>query len=230
VEHRQAFQTEEKTLALATEELKDMLQYGHLELADKTMDPGYIQHNPNVPQGRDGFKPVHEPRPRPRPEDAKRFGGWINPGFLTLIDAVVQLHDVGTGRRRSRRPQRANTTGIIFDLVRARETAWIQEAWDEAVIIPPRLREAIEAEKATRLQPRAGRNHRVVHGRARGPPISINVRIKRRSGNRQSRAAARAGTGRRVIRLPTGLAPAQLITFRSRSLTPQVPLIVEWPG
>jgi len=47
---------EEKTLAMATEELKDMLQYGHLELADKTMDPGYIQHNPNVPQGRDGFK------------------------------------------------------------------------------------------------------------------------------------------------------------------------------
>lgn len=47
---------EQKTLALGTEELKDMLQYGHLELADKTMDPGYIQHNPNVPQGRDGFK------------------------------------------------------------------------------------------------------------------------------------------------------------------------------
>ena len=47
---------ETKTLELATEELKDMLQYGHLELADKTMDPGYIQHNPNVPQGRDGFK------------------------------------------------------------------------------------------------------------------------------------------------------------------------------
>ena len=37
---------EKETLALATEELKDMLQYGHLELADKTMDPGYIQHNP----------------------------------------------------------------------------------------------------------------------------------------------------------------------------------------
>src|SRR5262245_383484 len=34
---------EKKNLALATEELKDMLQYGHLELADKTMDPGYIQ-------------------------------------------------------------------------------------------------------------------------------------------------------------------------------------------
>jgi predicted SnoaL-like aldol condensation-catalyzing enzyme len=56
VEYRKFSAEEQKTLALATEELKDMLQYGHLELADKTMAPGYIQHNPNVPQGRDGFK------------------------------------------------------------------------------------------------------------------------------------------------------------------------------
>ncbi len=46
---------EQLNIGLATEELKDMLQYGHLELADKTVDPGYIQHNPNVPQGRKGF-------------------------------------------------------------------------------------------------------------------------------------------------------------------------------
>ncbi len=45
-----------KNIGIATMELKDMLQYGHLELADKVMDPSYVQHNPNVPQGRDGFK------------------------------------------------------------------------------------------------------------------------------------------------------------------------------
>ena len=45
---------EKRNLEIGTMELKDMLQYGHLELADKVMDPGYIQHNPNVPQGRDG--------------------------------------------------------------------------------------------------------------------------------------------------------------------------------
>ena len=60
------------TLALATEELKDMLQYGHLELADKTMDPGYIQHNPNVPQGRDGFKAFMSRRPGRTAADASR--------------------------------------------------------------------------------------------------------------------------------------------------------------
>lgn len=41
---------EQKTLALANEELKDMLNYVHLELADETLDPSHIQHNPNVPR------------------------------------------------------------------------------------------------------------------------------------------------------------------------------------
>jgi predicted SnoaL-like aldol condensation-catalyzing enzyme len=47
---------EQGNIGLATEEFKDMLQYAHLELADKTMDIDCIQHNPNVPQGREGFK------------------------------------------------------------------------------------------------------------------------------------------------------------------------------
>ena len=76
MEHRQAVEGRREDAALATEELKDMLQYGHLELADKTMDPGYIQHNPNVPQGRDGFKAVHEPRSGTRrdPSRSSRSG------------------------------------------------------------------------------------------------------------------------------------------------------------
>ena len=42
---------ERRKLELATLEMKYMLQYGHLDLADTVMDPGYLQHNPNVPQG-----------------------------------------------------------------------------------------------------------------------------------------------------------------------------------
>jgi hypothetical protein len=38
-----------------------MLQYGHLELADKIMDAGYIQHDPNVPRGPWRIQAVHEP-------------------------------------------------------------------------------------------------------------------------------------------------------------------------
>jgi predicted SnoaL-like aldol condensation-catalyzing enzyme len=40
---------------IANTEFKDILQYGHVELAEKVMAPGYIQHNPNVPTGRDGL-------------------------------------------------------------------------------------------------------------------------------------------------------------------------------
>ncbi len=95
---------EEQTLAMATEELKDMLQYGHLELADKTMDPGYIQHNPNVPQGRDGFKQFMSRVPGRTPREIK--AEWVNAPSLTLINgsSVFTVDDVGPdgqGPRRS---------------------------------------------------------------------------------------------------------------------------------
>src|SRR5271165_2774995 len=80
---------EKETLSLATEELKDMLQYGHLELADKTMDPGYIQHNPNVPQGRDGFKTFMSRVPGRTPKEIKPE--WANAPVLTLINGPYSL-------------------------------------------------------------------------------------------------------------------------------------------
>src|SRR6202034_1968784 len=84
---------EKETRDLATEELKDMLQYGHLELAYKTMDPGYIQHNPDVPQGRDGFKAFMSRIPGRRPEDAKPLGPEWPRGapVLTLINGPYSL-------------------------------------------------------------------------------------------------------------------------------------------
>jgi hypothetical protein len=45
---------EQKNLAIATRELKDMLQYNHLEVADEVMADSDILHNPNVPNGREG--------------------------------------------------------------------------------------------------------------------------------------------------------------------------------
>ena len=39
---------EQKNIEIANGEFKDILQYGHLELAEKYMAPTYIQHNPNV--------------------------------------------------------------------------------------------------------------------------------------------------------------------------------------
>ncbi|MGD2168453.1 MAG: ester cyclase, partial [Gammaproteobacteria bacterium] len=46
---------ERANIEIANVEFKDILQYGHVELAEQVMAPGYIQHNPNVPTGRDGF-------------------------------------------------------------------------------------------------------------------------------------------------------------------------------
>lgn len=127
---------EEKTLALGTEELKDMLQYGHLELADKTMDPGYIQHNPNVPQGRDGFKQFMSRIPGRRPEDAKPIKAeWLNPPVLTLVEGPYCLF---MWDRKAKDPDDASReyTWNHFDVVRV-ENGFIKEHWDEARINPP---------------------------------------------------------------------------------------------
>src|SRR5437867_11459359 len=86
---------EEKTLAMATEELKDMLQYGHLELADRSMDPGYIQHNPNVPQGRDGFKQFMSRIPGRTPREIKPE--WVNAPVLTLKIGRASCRESGEG-------------------------------------------------------------------------------------------------------------------------------------
>jgi predicted SnoaL-like aldol condensation-catalyzing enzyme len=48
------------------------------------MDPGYIQHNPNVPQGRDGFKQFMSRVPGRTPREIKTE--WVNPPVLTLIN------------------------------------------------------------------------------------------------------------------------------------------------
>ena len=124
---------EEKTLAMATEELKDMLQYGHLELADKTMDPGYIQHNPNVPQGRDGFKQFMARVPGRAPRDIK--AEWVNAPVLTLINGPYAFM---MWERTAKDPDDPNReyTWNHFDVVRT-ENNLIREHWDEARINPP---------------------------------------------------------------------------------------------
>jgi predicted SnoaL-like aldol condensation-catalyzing enzyme len=124
---------EQKTLAMATEELKDMLQYGHLELADKTMDPGYIQHNPNVPQGRDGFKQFMSRGPGRTPREIK--SEWVNAPVLTLTNGPYAFM---MWERTAKDPDDPNREykWNHFDVVRI-ENGLIKEHWDEARINPP---------------------------------------------------------------------------------------------
>ncbi len=124
---------EKKTLAMATEELKDMLQYGHLELADKTMDADYIQHNPAVPQGRDGFKAFMSRVPGRTPEPIKEE--WKNAPVLTLINGpyAFMMWD-----RKVKDPADPSKEYVWnhYDVVRI-ENGKIKEHWDEAIINPP---------------------------------------------------------------------------------------------
>ena len=118
---------------MATGELKDMLQYGHLELADKTMDPSYIQHNPNVPQGRDGFKQFMSRVPGRTPREIKPE--WVNAPVLTLINGP---YSIMMWERRAKDPDDPTReyNWNHFDVVRI-ENNLIKEHWDEARINPP---------------------------------------------------------------------------------------------
>jgi predicted SnoaL-like aldol condensation-catalyzing enzyme len=124
---------EQKNLAIATKELKDMLQYGHLEIADEVMADSYIQHNPNVPGGREGFKKFFSALPNRKPEPIKE--AWKNPPTLTLVSGpyVFMMWD-----RKAKDPADPSKeyTWDHFDMVRV-ENGKIQEHWDEAKKNPP---------------------------------------------------------------------------------------------
>ena len=127
---------ERRNLELGVLELKDMLQYGHLELADQVMDPGYIQHNPNVPQGRDGFKQFMSRTPGRTPVEIKPE--WVRPPSLTLVSGpyVLMMWD-----RTEKDPNDAAREYVWnhFDVIRV-ENGLIKEHWDEAVVAAPAAR------------------------------------------------------------------------------------------
>ena len=127
---------ERRNLELGVLELKDMLQYGHLDLADTVMDPGYIQHNPNVPQGRDGFKQFMSRTPGRTPVEIKPE--WVRPPSLTLVSGpyVLMMWD-----RKDKDPNDAAREYVWnhFDVIRI-ENGLIKEHWDEAVIAAPPAR------------------------------------------------------------------------------------------
>jgi predicted SnoaL-like aldol condensation-catalyzing enzyme len=123
-------ESEQRNLALATRELKDMLQYGHLELADEEMDADYIQHNPNVPQGRDGFKQFMSRVPGRVPQPIKPE--WKTAPALTLVNGPYVLMMWDRKEKDPADPTKEYTWNH-FDLLRI-ENGWVKEHWDEATI------------------------------------------------------------------------------------------------
>jgi predicted SnoaL-like aldol condensation-catalyzing enzyme len=124
---------EEQTLELAKSEFKDMLQYAHLEVADKTMDPGYIQHNANFEQGREAFKRIMSSRPGRRPEDAKPIKDeWLDPPVLTLVNGPYCLLMMQRTDKDPDDPSRTYKWNH-FNVIRV-ENGLIKEHWDDFIV------------------------------------------------------------------------------------------------
>lgn len=116
---------EQETKKLGMVEFKDILQYGHTELALQAMAPGYMQHNMNVPGGRDNFIKNFSTRPKSDIKDA-----WVTPPTLELITGNFYLK---FDERMEKDPTDATKMAVYyrFDMVRV-DDGLIQEHWDVA--------------------------------------------------------------------------------------------------
>jgi predicted SnoaL-like aldol condensation-catalyzing enzyme len=125
---------EKKNLEIATVEFKDILQYGHVELAEKVMAPTYIQHNPNVPTGRAAFVDFFSRARKPEPIKAE----WKDKPKLTLVSGSYVFMMF---KRELKDPDDASKTypAYWFDMVRV-DDGMVQEHWDSAVKNPPPAR------------------------------------------------------------------------------------------
>jgi predicted SnoaL-like aldol condensation-catalyzing enzyme len=122
---------EAKNEAIALRMFKDVLQYGHVEMAPQLMAEGYIQHNPNVPTGRAGFVEFFSKIRKPEPIKAD----WKDKPSLVVTSGnlVLMMFD-----RMS--PDPADPTKQYkwnwFDMVRV-DNGMVQEHWDMAKKNPP---------------------------------------------------------------------------------------------
>jgi len=122
---------EKKNLEIAIVEFKDILQYGHVELAEKVMAPTYIQHNPNVPTGRAAFVEFFSRIRKPEPIKAE----WKDKPELTIVSGSYVFMMF---KRENMDPDDAKKTypAYWFDMVRV-DGGLVQEHWDSAVKNPP---------------------------------------------------------------------------------------------
>lgn len=111
---------------IASRELKDILQYGHLEVADEIVADGYIQHDPTLPSGLRLFKESHA-RPDRKPEEIKPE--WKRPPTLIVASGPFVLFMTDRKAPDPADPGKEYTWDH-FDVFRV-ERGKIQEHWDE---------------------------------------------------------------------------------------------------
>ncbi|MBV1775052.1 nuclear transport factor 2 family protein [Burkholderiaceae bacterium DAT-1] len=106
---------------------REVLEAGHLELADKYLTESYIQHNPNVPTGRKGFVQFFSAFAKPKAIQAEIQQPVVSitaEGDLVVLSFVSTMPD-------PKDPKQTYTT-TWFDMFRI-ENGKIAEHWDSAL-------------------------------------------------------------------------------------------------
>jgi len=108
--------------------VKDLLEAGHWELADKYLTERYIQHNPNAASGREGvvkfFTEVRKVKPTPVPDKMRtKVVSVVAEGDLVV---VAYEHDVKDATDHSK-----SYTTTWFDMWRFKDGK-ADEHWDPA--------------------------------------------------------------------------------------------------
>ena len=105
---------------------RELLEAGHLELADKYLAENYMQHNPNVPTGRKGFVDFFSKFAKPQP---------IVDTIIAPVVAMVAEGDLVVISFAAKLPEPTSTTKTYtntwFDMFRI-ENGKIAEHWDGA--------------------------------------------------------------------------------------------------
>jgi predicted SnoaL-like aldol condensation-catalyzing enzyme len=103
---------------------REILEGGHLELTDKYLAEGYIQHNPNVPTGRAAFVDFFKRFAKPRdiqPRIAAPLVSVVAERDLVILSFVQPTKDPKDASR--------TATTTWFDMFRI-ENGRIAEHWD----------------------------------------------------------------------------------------------------
>ncbi|MEJ6007496.1 nuclear transport factor 2 family protein [Paucibacter sp. AS339] len=105
---------------------REVFEGGRLEVADKYLTEGYIQHNPSVPTGRDGFVKFFAQFSKPKPVESRvkaPLVAVLAEGDKVVLAFVQTLSD----------PKDAGKTytSTWFDMFRI-EGGKIAEHWDPA--------------------------------------------------------------------------------------------------
>ena len=113
--------------------VRDLLEAGHWELADKYLTERYIQHNPNAASGRAGvvkyFTEVRKVKPVPLPEKLKtKVVSVVAEGDFVVVAYVRELKDA--------KDSSTSYTTTWFDMWRFQDGK-ADEHWDPATRIEP---------------------------------------------------------------------------------------------